>query len=169
MMASTLAFRLILSSCVAATRLDSLYTRLPRARLHPITRKAARAGDPAIRPGLTSTSPLRGSGQLQPNVSDYLLPPIILYRRAFRHQRVEVDVLLEHDLSENLVLTSQHRLQANQLQDGQERAHQRRARPHVAQQLLQADGAVFQRKSPPDVINHLRNGHTVVFNVEAWF
>src|SRR5271165_7498917 len=61
----------------------------------------------------------------QANSEKRALPPIILHRRAFRHQRVEIGVLLEHDLAEYVVLARQYRLQTNQLQDRQKRAHQR--------------------------------------------
>src|SRR5271166_2206173 len=147
MMASTLAFRLMLMS--------SFKPQIPRLRsvawrLAPLGMTKKGRDDAALK--RRSTKSLLGDHS----------PPIILHWRSFCHQRIEMGVLLEHDLAEDFVLACQHRLQTNQLQNRQERAHQRRARAHVAQQLLQPDGTVFQGEPPPHIVNHLRNCYAVV-------
>src|ERR1019366_2855985 len=60
------------------------------------------------------------------------------------------------------------RLQADEFEQRQKHADQRRSRRHIAQHLLQANGAIFEREPAVQVLDHLANGYGLFVHFQDW-
>src|ERR1039458_6196815 len=72
-------------------------------------------------------------------------PPIITHRSLLAHYFFEVGMLAHEHFAEDVVLPYLDRLQPDQFEQRQKHADQRRPRRHIAQHLLQSNGAIFER------------------------
>src|SRR5713101_4503954 len=96
------------------------------------------------------------------------LPPVIPYFGLLLHHCIKSDVLAQENLSKQPVLTQLNCLQAHQLKQRQEHAHQRLSRLHVSQNLFQAQRPIFQRQTTAQIHDHLTHGDGFFIHLEDW-
>src|SRR5208282_4571819 len=94
--------------------------------------------------------------------------PIITYRSLLGHDLFEVGMFSHQHFAEDVVLPHLNRLQPHQFEQRQKHADQRRPRRHIAEYLLQANGAILEGEPAVQVLDHLADGYGLFVYFQNW-